>query len=723
MYAVTDEYLEEQEQDLRERSYVWVYLGLVNNDAQHSATATGDLADFSDGEIFGNSLFEAYYATAEQNFAVTNGTMVFMPEDTSLYLALRQGAVSRELVGAVSFDFSHRIDKISGLTIDFGDFYPTEFTVSDGTNTFTYTNDTSGKYVCRDAFNYVEHLTITPISMVGGQQRMRIHSVLFGMGFSFDNSNLISTKRTNKVSHLSTELPQREFSFTIDNFNQEWTIDNPESYVDLLKEDQIVQVTYGREVDNDIYKIPGGYMALQSWDSTHSTATFKAVGYLDHSTTMFYKGRYHPNGISLYDLAVEVLQDMGVTYKVDAWLKYMYTKNPLPIDLHKNCLQMIANAGQCAIYEDVNGTVTLKASIALPDYTVTVNNIENISDVDSLTDDSGTVNYAASEKDYSVTNDTLYFVDEINNPHPIGILSYLYPTDKEMSVTVELMAMWTWTGILFRFGVIYPQIITIEEYNSGVLRQVNDYVVTDKDFYLDHRFYDVDKIVVTFFGVEDNTRIHLNKMIFGNILSYCIKEHEMQELPKASLTDRVKNIYVKYYNFIQSPKTITATTIAEVGENLITIDKPCYEYVLEYSDETVQGILNIIESGAYYLIFTSTVAASVSVKAYQYERAENTISANINDTGNDITLENALISNRDVAERVLKWFEEYYKSDVAYTIRYRGEPALECNDRIFLENRFVNNNQILITDEEISTSTGMNLGNTVKALRLGYTEK
>ena len=343
--------------------------------------------------------------------------------------------------------------------------------------------------------------------------------------------------------------------------------------------------------------------------------------------------------------------------------------------------------------------------------------------IDSLTDDSGTVNYAASEKDYSVTNDTLYFVDEINNPHPIGILSYLYPTDKEMSVTVELMAMWTWTGILFRFGVIYPQIITIEEYNSGVLRQVNDYVVTDKDFYLDHRFYDVDKIVVTFSGVEDNTRIHLNKMIFGNILSYCIKEHEMQELPKASLTDRVKNIYVKYYNFIQSPKTITATTIAEVGENLITIDKPCYEYVLEYSDETVQGILNIIESGAYYLIFTSTVAASVSVKAYQYERAENTISTNINDTGNDITLENALISNRDVAERVLKWFEEYYKSDVAYTIRYRGEPALECNDRIFLENRFVNNNQILITDEEISTSTGMNLGNTVKALRLGYTEK
>lgn len=229
--------------------------------------------------------------------------------------------------------------------------------------------------------------------------------------------------------------------------------------------------------------------------------------------------------------------------------------------------------------------------------------------------------------------------------------------------------------------------------------------------------------MVTFSGVEDNTRIHLNKMIFGNILSYCIKEHEMQELPKASLTDRVKNIYVKYYNFIQSPKTITATTIAEVGENLITIDKPCYQYVLEYSDETVQGILNIIESGAYYLIFTSTVAASVSVKAYQYERAENTISTNINDTGNDITLENALISNRDVAERVLKWFEEYYKSDVAYTIRYRGEPALECNDRIFLENRFVNNNQILITDEEISTSTGMNLGNTVKALRLGYTEK
>lgn len=724
MYAVSEAYLEEQRQDLRNKSYVWVYLGLVNNEAQQNATVTSSVADFASVEVYGNSQFEAYYATAEQNFSLTDGSRYFMPENTSYYRVLKQGVVSKDLLGGITFTFSLRIDKISGLTIDFGEEYPTEFTVTNGNATYTYTNDTSGRFISKDVFEYSDYIKITPISMVGGQQRLRIHSIMFGVSFVFDNSNLISTKRNNEVDHLSNELPSKKFEFEIDNLSQEWTVDNPKSYSNLLKEMQIVQVTYGREVDGEIYKIPSGYMALQSWTSTHTIAKFKAVGFLDYSTTTYYKGQYSAEGTTLYEVALDIFEDMGaVSYKIDPWLRLFKTTNPVPIDFHKNCLQLVANAGQCSLYEDVNGTITIKASIAIPDKTITVTNMESISNVDSLSDDTQSYNYATGEKDYSITTGLLYFIDSESTPHPTGVVSYLYPTDKEMSITVQLMSMWTWTGITFKFGLNYPSMVTIEEYNDSVLKETNTFIVTGTNFYLDHEFYEIDKIVITFEGVADNTRIHLNKLLFGNVLDYSIANHDMSQLPTAKQTERIRNIYVKYYEFEESAITLTSAINADIGDNLATTDEPCYKYDVYYKDSETVGTIEIIEFGAYYVIFSSTVEAPVTIKATKYAKNENTVSIAINETGNDLTLANDLISSKDLANRVLNWYAEFYRADVSYDIDYRGEPALECNDRIFLENSFVNDNQILITSEEISTSQGMEMSNKVKAVRLSYTEK
>ena len=54
---------------------------------------------------------------------------------------LYQGIVTQDALGTVTFTFGdyHRLN-IKGLTIDFGDFYPTSFTVSNGNADNTYTS-------------------------------------------------------------------------------------------------------------------------------------------------------------------------------------------------------------------------------------------------------------------------------------------------------------------------------------------------------------------------------------------------------------------------------------------------------------------------------------------------------------------------------------------------------------------------------------------------------
>ena len=703
MYRTSEEYKAERKKFYQNDSFVYVFLGLINRKAQDAASIATPLADFARTDIFETSKFEAYYATAEENFA--NADTYFFPDNPDQYGVLNQGAVTE--FEPITFQFSEIIDRFGGLTIDFGKVYPTEFTVTNGNETYTYENDTPGRYVAIGNFFNSDHITITPISMVGGEQRMRIHSIMFGIGFQFTNKELISTKRLNEIDHLSRELPKKSFEFTIDNYDQMWTMDNPDSYARVLEEQQIVQVTYGRELDSgEIYKIPSLDLALNSWSSTHSTATFKAVGYLDYSTSTYYGGKL--GNITLYELAERVLRDMGETGFIDPLLRKVRTNNPLPIEQHKSCLQMIANAGRCVLYEDADGTITIKSAI-IPEYELTAINYEDYSNIPNLTNGENVYNLATAELDYA-TADT-YFFEEVSTEQT-GAVSHL--TGDELTVTIQFEAVWTFVGLTLNFGIIYPHSVTIAEYKDGSLSETHDYDVDKTNFYLHHEFFEVDKIVITFHANE-NQRVHLNSVLIGSVTDYEITEHDMMQFPTATQTERVKSVNVKYYEFAEGGKAVSATANAEAGENLVTFDKPCYGYAVEGG--------TITDSGAYHVVFNSTSEQKVKITATEYQKIENTYSIQLRQTGQDLTLENDLISDAETARKVCEWFAEFYAGEVDYTISYRGEPALESGDRIFLENRFVDDNLILVTSEELSTSTGMSMTNTIKARQLSYKKR
>ena len=892
MQITSRAYKTEQKQYLRNEQYVFVYLGVISREAQANATAEGGFTIYSDPQsIFGTTNFEAYYATAEQNMARCDGSQFFMPRDESAF-ALNQGLVTQDILGIVRFYFgSFQHLNIKGLTIDFGDYYPTDFTISNGHSSYTYrySNDSEGVWTTEDEFLDTEFIQITPHAMVGGVQRLRIHSILFGIGFLFDNYNLISTSWKSEVAHLSDTLPAKSFSFTIDNLSRKFSADNPHSFVAFLEEQQDVEFEYGRMMDDGtIYRIPGGKLNLTSWSSDDTQAKFTAVGYMDYSTATYNKGQYYPDGISLWQLAVDVCEDAGYTdYIIDTYLKKIIVHNPLPVEKHKNLLQLIANASMAILRETRDGRIEIKTSFVPDIVDISSNGHTDYSNLDNLVVEDAAYNeYATNEKDFVYADGHQYF--RPRNAQETGLieggyissaisgnegyfdgatdnfLHFVYDEDTisgisfknrmlditrgkftgdgiEVSMnenassnpclTIQWEASWTFFNLVLMFSDVFPEIIVVHTYKDEA--EVETFTVEDTIDYttvINHDFYDIDMITFEFVKTHPYQRIHLGKVLFGNITDYTIDYRDMATSPTAARTDFIKNVNVVYteYSYGTDVKSLSTVT-AVVGENTTEFRNACHDYSLSYKEikddeetytkvskvfcdelpnvdeaktntryfvptgnsgeyymymiETtdgvkswdlkdtvteqivnslpgtlqdhilylvqtdtaliyhlyllfhdteedkilslgydVRGTLTIVDSGAYYITFTTDVATPVTVSGIEFVVAETTYTNQLNEVGTDKTAKNVLIDNLEQAQKESEWLAEYYNNDVEYKIQYRGEPALDPDDQIYIENKFVERNLIRITSTQIDTSAGMSMTCTLNGRRISYVE-
>jgi hypothetical protein len=62
----------------------------------------------------------------------------------------------------------------------------------------------------------------------------------------------------------------------------------------------------------------------------------------------------------LNDANLPLNDDGTVKWVIDESLKDITTTAPLPVDTLANCLQLIANAGMCVLYQDRNGTLRIE---------------------------------------------------------------------------------------------------------------------------------------------------------------------------------------------------------------------------------------------------------------------------------------------------------------------------------------------------------------------------
>lgn len=220
----------------------------------------------------------------------------------------------------------------------------------------------------------------------------RIEEIVLGIDKEYHKTDLLSYSHSQSVNPLSSELSMNEINFSLNNVDKIYNLYNPDTLSKYLIERQEIKVKYGYKINDSIEWIDGGVFYLSEWDAPQDgiNADFIARSLLEFMQGIYYNGMYHADGISLYDLAVDVLTDSdlpinidgSVKWYIDESLKDIYTTAPLPIDTHANCLQLIANAAGCVMYQDRSGIIRLKPlEISMSDYEINYFNSYSKSDV------------------------------------------------------------------------------------------------------------------------------------------------------------------------------------------------------------------------------------------------------------------------------------------------------------------------------------------------------
>ena len=419
MQRASKSYKQAMKKPLRNRAYIKATIGIINSIAQKniqvSKDGSNDLSYLSNlTDAFNGIVVDKPYATMENDFSKVDNTMFFPPKNKA-DVRYSNGIISKALCGFIKVDFQgeNGLD-IKGLTIDFGDCFPTKLTISNDNTVREYTNDTR-YFRTEDVFDNTSFITIKADTMVNVKGRLRIYSFQCGIVNVLTDSQVKSYSFKDNVSSICDSIPSQDMTLTVDNQNLYYNVDNPESAIGYLEQGQEIHVTLGYEIDDygTIEWIKENVCYLKSWNSTHLEAKFTAVDIFDYKLQdKYYRGMYRENGISLYDLAVDVFTDAHIEetdYFIDPYLKNEIVYNPMPVVSHREALQIIANAGRCTLSIDRDEKIHIQSSF-IPKDSLSVNNKTDFSMIKDLTKDIEKQDYAMCSLDYSAVDDTMYFL-------------------------------------------------------------------------------------------------------------------------------------------------------------------------------------------------------------------------------------------------------------------------------------------------------------------------
>ena len=238
MYNVTQEYKDSMKKPQRNNSYMKVMLGLINQEAQMSANVEQQdfYTSYSDFKtLFTKNDIGRIYATYEQDFFKADGSMYFLPRHTESYR--KSGLISEALFTEnmlIKLTFGCGLSDIRGLTIQFGDCYPSKFAIitSSGKEVL-YENDSSF-FETTEVFENTDSITLKIEQMSMPNSRVRIFYLKFGLGLEYDNDWIMSTDSSSVLSAISEELPEINFSVTLRNDDQRFNVDNPSSEINFF---------------------------------------------------------------------------------------------------------------------------------------------------------------------------------------------------------------------------------------------------------------------------------------------------------------------------------------------------------------------------------------------------------------------------------------------------------------------------------------------------------
>ena len=711
MLQVTSAYKEEMKKPLRGHTLMRVNIGVINQEAQGSAKVSSETAYFSNlTKPLNNYVVDALYATTEQNYSSVDGRMYFLPREKS-DCVLNQGIVSREIKGIIDFIFPVPVD-LRGVTIDFGKTYPEEFTIVTDQSFKDVTGNTKSKYVCDEVFKGTTTLSIIPNKMVNGHGRLHIHEIIMGIGIYFNARNILSASKKEHISPIMEALPTIDFRLSVNNKDRAYDIENEKSTVNFLELGQKVQAFLGQEVADRIEWLQVGTLKLKEWSADDDKMSFTAIDFLSGLIGKYRKGKFYPQGISIYDLCLDVLTDAGVDpreFYIDEYLKSVKIKNPVPVVTHREALQLLSNAGRCLLYQDEKGKIVIRSSF-VPRMTSTVAHEPYFSNGTKILEDLPIKEYSLTNGNYTKVDGTTLFLPR-SGKADVGYI------DDNMLLNIRLEAAFACFGMQLQFGRTYPSEIVIDTSLNGKTVEELSYTVDREDLIISHEFAPFDEMLI-YEDAPSKTggRAVLNKISFGNVTDYELSYgRELTKTPLGTQLQSVKTLELtrtEYLDSTEGEKELAKVECTKSGEYLAEFSNPSYGCTVQASSGTV----TVLEAGVYFLRFSySGSGGEVKVNGKEYLVKTYTMEKELNPSGKREKWKNPLISDTALATDVLDWVGNYLKADREYSLTYRGEPRLMANDLLYLENKYVDKLMLRVFDHTLNYNGA--LSGSIKARR------
>lgn len=739
MQKVSKAYKESMKSSLRERAYIMLSFGLVNQEAQAKARiAPGDFAYFSNAaNLFSEKSAEMVYATLEEDFTKVDGSMLFLPRrnssDTYYDTGLVGGTLLSEALYELTINLNTGATDFKGITINFGENYPVDFDmVSSSGQTIEIRDNTLAEFTSEEVLENTTYVKLVFYRMKNPQSRLRIYSIRFGYGLVYYNDSVMSSSLDSYISPIGADVPQIDFSVQLKNYDHYFNVDNPKSAINFLETGQEMEIFYGYQLPDseEIEWVRGNHLLCSEWESDDYTATIRCQDIFRNMDSEYYKGTYTSAGRSYFDLAKEILTDAGLSdYYIDPRLKNLYTKNPLPRVQHKEALQIIANACRCVLSQTRFGSVQIKSSFN-PEAAASSNGETAYSQVGNILNDSVKDEYASLAGNYTVTNGGMYFLPRNVSDNVLNtgyVSSAISDENGEFGtnpvVTIVQEAACMYYGVKFVFGHALPAAITIRTYNNGSL--VEEYEVEDeitKTLVILHDFDDFDTMKIEFTKTaEPHNRIVLNHFSFGDVTDFTMTRTDMTSSPKAIKQELIKEVIVPCYSYQNGTleESLVSEEIEVVNGQVETffIGEPSYNFRATL-DEGSSGV-SIVASGNYYvtLKFSTTGTFRLEVFGYRYKIVERYAIKTLHSRGKTIKWENPLISDMTMATDLAEWLGEYYTAGIEYEYNTRGNPEIDANDIVYQENEFHKDMKVTIYRQTLNFN--QSFSGKVTARRIG----
>lgn len=710
MQKVSKAYKESMKSSLRERAYIMISFGLVNQEAQAKATVdNGSYAYYSNKDnIFGEHIDDTVYATLEEEFTKVDGSMFFLPRATEGGRYYDTGIVSDKLVSEARCEVVISLNTIAtdfkGLTINFGENYPVDFDIVGSTGqTIEFRGNTKSKWSTEEVLENTTYIKLVFYKMKNTQSRLRIYSIMFGYGLVYYNDSVMSSALDSYVSPIGADVPQFDFSVTLKNYDHYFNVDNPNSAINYLETGQEMDIMYGYQTpgSDTIEWIQGNHLWCSEWESDDNTATIRCQDIFRNMDGEYVKGLYSAAGKSYYALAEEILKDAGISeYYIDPRLKKLYSNNPIPRVKYKEALQIIANACRCVLTQSRDGKVQIKSNF-MPSASIATNGEETYSNAANVLTDTPKVEYATLAGNYTPTDGTMFFLPR--NGKAALTTGYV---SKEISgangtftknpvVTITMEAIRAYYGLKLVFGTALPAAFTIRTYKGG--EPVNEYPVekdeinTTSIILRDFDDFDVMKIEFTK-TAEPYNRIVLNYFSLSDVVDFTMNRRDMTSSPRAIKQELIKEVIVPCYTYQENNReeNLVYEDIDVVAGEVETyyIQDPSYGYKVKLDE--VEGKATVVAWSNYFVTIKFNVTGSfkLEVQGYRYKIVEKYATVSLNARGKTIKWKNPLISNTTMANELAAWLADYYTAGIEYEYDTRGNPELDATDIVYQENEF-----------------------------------